>query len=379
MANRYWVGNSGNWNDTAHWSASSGGAGGVSVPSTSDDVFFDANSFTLSGQTVTINVNPGCHVMDWTGVLNIPTLAGSDSFVITPYGDVTLVTGMNLTFLGTWDFTGPAGQNITTAGHDLLGGIQIQATGTCTLLDDLLTSNVLYIYQSFDANGFAVTCGGLFIENNDTYTVSLGGGTWTVDGRLYSSVNSGININALPGLTLNIEGSPIIFIEGDTDNILGFINGITLGDLTIDYQGTGFVRIEGGPTMGTLTVLNGSDHYLYFESSTTTTVGDFVASGTAGHLLNFASSTPGSAATISKSSGTVSVSYISIQDSTAAGGATFLAFHSTDLGNNLVWVFTRTITASAGAGGSISPSGAVAVSLGDDQAFTIVPNSTFEV
>src|SRR4051794_2261012 len=44
MANRYWIGGDGNIGDTAHWSATSGGAGGVSVPTSSDNVFFDSNS-----------------------------------------------------------------------------------------------------------------------------------------------------------------------------------------------------------------------------------------------------------------------------------------------------------------------------------------------
>lgn len=54
MANRYWRGGTGSWHDTAHWSASSGGVGGQSVPTTSDNVFFDSNSFSGTGQIVTL-------------------------------------------------------------------------------------------------------------------------------------------------------------------------------------------------------------------------------------------------------------------------------------------------------------------------------------
>lgn len=52
---RYWVGNGGNWQDTAHWSATSGGAGGSSVPICQDTVIFDANSFSSGGQTITMS------------------------------------------------------------------------------------------------------------------------------------------------------------------------------------------------------------------------------------------------------------------------------------------------------------------------------------
>lgn len=42
---------------------------------------------------------------------------------------------------------------------------------------------------------------------------------------------------------------------------------------------------------------------------------------------------------ISKASGTVSASYLSIKDSNATGGATWNASNSTDAGNNLGWNF----------------------------------------
>ena len=38
MASRYWKG--GNWSDTNNWSATNNGAGGASVPNSSDDVYW---------------------------------------------------------------------------------------------------------------------------------------------------------------------------------------------------------------------------------------------------------------------------------------------------------------------------------------------------
>ena len=53
MATRYWVGGTGDWDasDTTHWSDSSGGAGGQSVPGSSDSVIFDSSS---GGGTITL-------------------------------------------------------------------------------------------------------------------------------------------------------------------------------------------------------------------------------------------------------------------------------------------------------------------------------------
>ena len=55
MADRYWVGDSGEWIDEAHWSETSGGVGGASVPTESDNVIFDENSFTQTGQVVIVD------------------------------------------------------------------------------------------------------------------------------------------------------------------------------------------------------------------------------------------------------------------------------------------------------------------------------------
>src|SRR6185437_4318435 len=53
-ASRFWVGGTGTWDNatTTHWSASTGGAGGASVPAATDTVTFDGSS---GGGTVTVN------------------------------------------------------------------------------------------------------------------------------------------------------------------------------------------------------------------------------------------------------------------------------------------------------------------------------------
>ena len=47
MADRYWVGTSQDFHSAANWSATSGGAGGAGVPTSSDDVFIDGNGYAL--------------------------------------------------------------------------------------------------------------------------------------------------------------------------------------------------------------------------------------------------------------------------------------------------------------------------------------------
>ena len=53
----YWVGDGGNWSEyNLHWASTSGGQVFYNqAPGLGDDVIFDQNSFTLTGQTVTID------------------------------------------------------------------------------------------------------------------------------------------------------------------------------------------------------------------------------------------------------------------------------------------------------------------------------------
>jgi hypothetical protein len=51
---KYWVGGSGDWNDTLHWSDTSGGEGGAIVPSYSNTAIVDDNSVIEGEETLTI-------------------------------------------------------------------------------------------------------------------------------------------------------------------------------------------------------------------------------------------------------------------------------------------------------------------------------------
>jgi hypothetical protein len=67
MADRYWVGGTGNWSDTNRWSTGSGGGGGASVPTTADNVFFD-NASAAGTFTVTITAGSACANFDASGI-----------------------------------------------------------------------------------------------------------------------------------------------------------------------------------------------------------------------------------------------------------------------------------------------------------------------
>lgn len=54
VCTRYWVDNAGNWNDPSHWSATSGGVAGASIPHKGVYVYLDNSSFSGPGQIITV-------------------------------------------------------------------------------------------------------------------------------------------------------------------------------------------------------------------------------------------------------------------------------------------------------------------------------------
>ena len=84
-----------------------------------------------------------------------------------------------------------------------------------------------------------------------------------------------------------------------------------------------------------------AEYYVYNDRGTTTqTFTAFTLSGILGSLVTINSSTAATQATLSKSSGTVSVNYLSIRDSAATGGAGWYAgTTSTNVSNNTGWIF----------------------------------------
>ncbi len=134
MANRFWVGGTANWDGTAgtKWALTSGGAGGQAVPTSADDVFFDAASGAV---TCTVSASASCLSLNFTGFTG--TFAGTSP--VNTFGNVVVATGMTWTHTGTLQFTGGVTQTLTSNGKTLSSLVQITAAGTTLSLSDALT------------------------------------------------------------------------------------------------------------------------------------------------------------------------------------------------------------------------------------------------
>ena len=167
MADRYWVGGTGNWSDyTNHWAASSGGAPNETLPGSGDNVIFDAASHSTD-YTMTVNVTAYCASMTWTNPASgTPSMAGGSELVIS--GNVTLVLGMGFTYDGFLRLIGTC--TFTTNGVVIPARVSPQ-TITLTLGSDLtLSSSVNAVTPSLYLYNSALNCGGFGLTFTGNYT-----------------------------------------------------------------------------------------------------------------------------------------------------------------------------------------------------------------
>jgi hypothetical protein len=192
MANRYAVGAS--WNDgTNGWATSTGGTPGAAVPTSSDDVFFDANSVSMS-----IDVNAVCKTITTTGFA--ATLTQSGSYTLTVSGTVTWAAG---TFLG-----GSGAIDINDGNFLLTGGAFTSTSGTlsCGRTDAAMTFTINTAGgATFTHNSGTVRLDGTKHLSTGTTGLSIGTAVlWNFD----EAINEAGELSLVTG-NLNIDGNYI--------------------------------------------------------------------------------------------------------------------------------------------------------------------------
>lgn len=361
MANRFWVGGSGTWNNTTttNWSATSGGAGGASAPTTGDTVFFDANSGTAATITVAATAVSAATTVDKSDInLNLsgsPTLcvaAGtftltSGALALNTYtltvgrfssnntnvrtiafgtGNITL-SGNNASIIGMATVTG-----LTITGTPVFNSTYAGATGTRTLRfgNTAGGSSAVSVSLNVTAGTDILNFGGYYKTIN--LTGYKGAGATTVGAYVY------INLIFDSGMTYSGAAGILFSAMSGTQQIT--TNGITL-DCPLYADGIGGTfAFQDALTQGStraFTITNGT---VQLKNGVTSTVGAFVTSGANQKFLQ--STVLGSQATLSEVNGTVDASYLTIRDINATGGATWNAFvnqSNVDAGNNDGWDF----------------------------------------
>jgi hypothetical protein len=352
MADRYWILGSAAWSstNTTNWSTSSGGAGGASVPTASDNVFFDANSNVgIASFTVTMTVTPR--------VCNDLTISGLDGSMNLTGVSIGLTISGNLTFpatLFTRSYTGTTTFNATTTGKTVttngvaFGAVDFNGLGGGWTLGSALTSTICTLTNgTLDLNGKTCTLSTRFITATGTKNLTLNAGTLFCTAASATAFNNAAPTNFT---TTAGTGTGTISMTGATAKT--FVGGGSTFNCTLNQGGAGALTITGSNTFSDITNTYKSTGAtsILFTAATTSTFTDWNASGESTRLLTIGSVTAASH-TLSKASGTVSADFLSVSRSTATGGAGWYAgANSTDGGNNSGWIFTAPPAPSAGNG-----------------------------
>lgn len=98
VLDRYWIGNSGDWNDISHWSTSSGGPDGAAIPTSASMVIFDENSFTTDSQTVSLSGDCYCKTFNCLSVNKLATFDFAESAYLNVYENITISPNLSFTY-----------------------------------------------------------------------------------------------------------------------------------------------------------------------------------------------------------------------------------------------------------------------------------------
>lgn len=193
---RFWVGGSGKWSDTNHWSVTSGGEPGAALPESGTSVVFDENSFSSGKNTVTFNSD-----------VTVGSLTAKDaSFVFSGKNNITVGgsvnTDANASFgklRGSLVLAG-SGENTINIADGLESPIVIDG-GSWTLLSDLTTEgNITLKSGSLNTAGYNVTCA-VFTASENAKLLNIENSTIICDSWFTNSAEK---------MTVKAEGSEIV-------------------------------------------------------------------------------------------------------------------------------------------------------------------------
>lgn len=357
---RYWVNDSGSFSDTAHWSATSGGASGASVPLPQDTVIFDANSFTVSDNIVTYDMP--------TWGLSFDMSAVTRGFVISLVGYAIYITGnfTNSPFVSFANTTGRSDIrilgsgstiNMKSAGAIFPGSMFLSnANGVVKMVDSWNVVNSVTIYDAdLDLNGFDLSTGQLnLIESS--FEVGLLSKAHLGEGVLTFGSFPGGSLLGLNGTDTSLiypETATIIFANPDPNQEQVWttpLSGIS-GTIQRFIVSSANFHANADMSIVDLIIQHGAGFLSFlFSTAVVTVTGSLSVQGSSGNEVVIEDVGFSVGAGIP-----VNVTYASIKNSNASGGATFRDINGVDNGGNTGWLFvselskvlTETITMTA--------------------------------
>lgn len=224
---RFWVaGGPSNWNNTANWSTTSGGAGGASVPSPADAVTFNANGLGNCTLDVAANV-AGITVNGYTGTIDL--------------------NGFNLTTTGTNTFTtgtinnGGAGAAVT-----------LNTTGTSTFSGTTFGANVNGSTGRIFFNGSVFNGSVTVTKTANNLDTSTGGNTFSGSVTLTNGSTNGFRMG---GTNPDIFNGTLALVSGNSGALeVAYSSAANQlnNNVTATYNATGLISVGNGGGTATL-------------------------------------------------------------------------------------------------------------------------------
>ncbi len=344
----YWVGNSGNWSDAAHWSLSSGGPGGAGIPDQNTDVIFDANSFQAPGSIVTLDLpSAHCDNMVWIdGLVPInPILFGDSLNQLIVHGSLILSKSVKVTYRGAFRMAANDSNNvINTEGQTLQNDFYFIGSGKWTLDTTLgLQGDVQLRSGYLDLNGKGMICWRFLSDYTSSRTFDISASIVQVSQDYNSWYVNTQNFNLLATGSLVILHGPhpeLINIGPDTLRFSGILFTDTSGVARLHFSESFSVLFSGDAIIeqynktDTLYFTPGKK-YEFTTAYTQYITGGWYSIGAACYPIRIRSSLPGVQATINMQNARMQFEHNIIRDLAVSGSGNFNAgVFSADSGNN---------------------------------------------
>lgn len=324
------------------------GAVGVNVRTIQSTTAARTCNFFFTGGTYSLTlieaINGGAYNnLDFTGFSGTVVGNGGTGYV---YGNLVLSSGMTVASGSGRIIFGFSGTNqtktITSNGRTINRPIYFSTSSITNtfIIQDALTlgATLLAEYDGgvLDLNGKTITVGSFSIIGAISKSLTFNGGSLVCASGSTTAFNiTGSNFST-------VAGTGVGQISMTAATAKTFVGAGRTFNCTLNQGGAGDLTITGSNTFNNISNTVQPASVLFTAGTTTTFLSAFSLSGTSGNLITIGSSTSASH-TLSKLTGTVSVSFCSINNSSATGGATWEAFLSNgnvNAGGNTGWMFS---------------------------------------
>ncbi len=284
-ANRtlYWVGSSGEWDDSTHWSLTSGGLGGECIPTPADSVVFDNNSSTgnMEARISTISFARDLMMFNTTFQLKITNsgnISPSARFEI--FGNVHLAANLNFALARQVILKPDIGLFRYKSNNSYIPILIQEGTAVYRLSDTLKLGEFHKYAGTFHADtnhvqiNYFAHYGGLFTNYNTTMSI---GQLYSNSSFWYPGCDVTIGQNASFSGQVNSKAAKLLFTSSswpsfttssiDTISTVIFIHPLGRAQVSIVNSHVGYIHFYGwaylnsGTSVDTCVMTNGNSYF----------------------------------------------------------------------------------------------------------------------